>query len=212
MHEWWIAVVFGWAVIVSVILAGAGIVYRNPVLLLVSALLVGPFSLYLSGGNNWLAVAGGAIPLTLVAGAYAVKRRRPWVAWCLLAPFVGVAIWLAVGLETGTPPEWWPAGGRLPVIVSMMLAGAGIVYRNPVLLLVSALLMAPFSLFSFLFVSGANDWLIAVAGGAIPLTLVAGAYAVKRRRPWVAWCLLAPFVAIWLWLAVRGLAWSCTTR
>ena len=97
MPEWWPAVVFGWpAVIVSVTLAAVGIVYRKSVLLLVSAVLAAPFSFYLSGAESWVAMAGAAIPLTLVAAAYAVKRRRPWIAWCLLAPFVGVAIWLAV--------------------------------------------------------------------------------------------------------------------
>ena len=97
MPEWWPAVVFGWpAVIVSVILAASGIVSRRPVLLLVSAVLAAPFSFYLSLGNNWFATVGTVIPFTLLAGAYAVKRRRSWIAWCLLAPFVGVATWMAV--------------------------------------------------------------------------------------------------------------------
>ncbi len=97
MPEWWPAVVFGWpAAVVSVVLAAAGIVLRMSVLLLVSAVLAAPFSYYLSGAESWVALAGAAIPITLVAGAYAVKRRLSWVAWCLLAPFVGVAIWLAV--------------------------------------------------------------------------------------------------------------------
>ncbi len=97
MPEWWPAVVFGWpAVVVSVVLAAAGIVFRKPALLVVSAVLAAPFSYYLSGAESWVALAGAAIPITLVAGAYAVKRRLSWVAWCLLAPFVGVAIWLAV--------------------------------------------------------------------------------------------------------------------
>ena len=97
MPEWWPAVVFGWpAVIVSVTLAAVGIVYRKLILLVVSAVLAAPFSFYLSGGNRWVSTICAALPLTFVAAAYAVKRRRPWIAWCLLAPFVGVAIWLAV--------------------------------------------------------------------------------------------------------------------
>jgi hypothetical protein len=99
MPEWWPAVVFGWpAVVVSMGLAAVGVVLRTPALLVVSGVLAAPFSYYLSGGESWVAVAGPAIPLTLVAGAYAVKRRLRWVAWCLLAPFLGVAIWLAVSV------------------------------------------------------------------------------------------------------------------
>ncbi len=99
MPEWWPAGMFGWpAVVVSVVLAAAGILFRLPVLLLVAGVLAAPFSYYLSGAESWVALAGPAIPLTLFAGGYAVKRRLWWVAWCLLAPFVGVAIWLAVGV------------------------------------------------------------------------------------------------------------------
>ena len=99
MPEWWPAVVFGWpAVIVSVTLAAVGIVGRKPIVLVVSAVLAAPFSFYLSGGNNWVATVGAVIPFTLLAGAYAVRRRRPWIAWCLLTLFVGVAIWIAVAV------------------------------------------------------------------------------------------------------------------
>ena len=99
MPEWWPMVVFGWpAVVVSVVLAASGIVFRMPVLLLVSAVLAAPFGYYISGAANWIALAGPAISLTLAAGAYAVKRRVLWVAWSLLLPFVGVGIWLAVSV------------------------------------------------------------------------------------------------------------------
>ncbi len=97
MPEWWPAVVFGWpAVGVSVVLAAAGIVSRRPVLLIVSALVAAPFSYYLGGAETWVALAGLALPLVLVAGAYAVKRCLFWLAWALWVPFVGGAIWLAI--------------------------------------------------------------------------------------------------------------------
>ena len=99
MPEWWPAVVFGWpAAVVSLVLAAAGIVFRIPVLLLVSGVLAAPFSYYLSGAESWAGLAGPAIPLTLVAGAYAVKRRLSWIAWCLWVAFVVVAVSLAVGV------------------------------------------------------------------------------------------------------------------
>lgn len=58
MPEWWPAVVFGWpAVVVSVLLAAAGIVLRIPVLLLVSAVLAARFSYYLSGDVSYTIIA-----------------------------------------------------------------------------------------------------------------------------------------------------------
>ncbi len=96
MPEWW-PMVFGWpAVVVSMGLAAAGIGLRKPVLLVVSAVLVAPLSLYLSGAAGWFALTGPVIPLSLFASAYAVKRDLSWLAWCSLAPFAGVAVWLAV--------------------------------------------------------------------------------------------------------------------
>jgi hypothetical protein len=97
MPEWWPAIVFGWpAVGVSLVLATAGIVLKKPFLLVVSAVLVAPFSLYLSGAQNWMAFTGPAILMTLLAGAYTVKRGLLWVAWCLLSLFASVALGLAV--------------------------------------------------------------------------------------------------------------------
>ena len=97
MPEWWPAVVFGWpAVVVSLLLATAGIVSKKPFLLVVSAVLAAPFSFYLSGAQNWMAFAGPAILVSLLAGAYTVKRGLLWVAWCSLALFASVALVLAV--------------------------------------------------------------------------------------------------------------------
>ncbi len=97
MPEWWPAAVFGWpAVVVSVVLAAAGIALRRPLLLIVSALMTAPLSYYLSGAETWVAPAGLALPLVLVGGAYAVKRCLLWLAWALWIPFVGAAIWLAI--------------------------------------------------------------------------------------------------------------------
>ncbi len=96
MPEWW-PVLFGWpAVVVSMGLAAAGIGLRKPVLLVVSAVLVAPLSLYLSGAASWFALVGPVILLSLFASAYAVKRGLSWLAWSSLAPFAGVAVWLAV--------------------------------------------------------------------------------------------------------------------
>ncbi len=100
MPEWW-PVLFGWpAVVVSMGLAAAGIGLRRPILLVVSAVLVAPLSLYLSGAVSWFALTGPVILLSLFASAYAVKRGLFRIAWCSLAPFAGVAVWLAVIVAT----------------------------------------------------------------------------------------------------------------
>ena len=99
MLEWWPLLLTWPAVFLSVTLAVVGIVSRKPGLIVVAAVLAAPFSLYLSAGWNngiWVSVVFAAFPLTFVAAAYAVKRRRPWIAWCLLVPFVGVALRLAI--------------------------------------------------------------------------------------------------------------------
>lgn len=103
MPEWW-PLLLGWpAVFLSVTLAVAGIMSRKPGLIVVAAVLAAPFSLYLSAGWNngiWVSVALAALPLTFVAAAYAVKQRRPWLAWCLLVPFVGVVVRLFIHLAS----------------------------------------------------------------------------------------------------------------
>ncbi len=86
----------------------------------------------------------------------------------------------------------WPA-----IVVAIGLAAAGIGRRMPVLLVVSAVLVAPLSYY----LSGAESW-VAFTGPVILLTLFASAYAVKRGLSWLAWCSLAPLAGVAVWLAV----------
>ena len=80
-------------------------------------------------------------------------------------------------------PEWWPAVvfGWPAVVVSLGVAATGIVLKKPVLLVVSAVLAAPFSYY----LSGAENWM-AFAGPVILVALLSGAYAVKRGLSWLA--------------------------
>ena len=80
-------------------------------------------------------------------------------------------------------PEWWPAVvfGWPAVVVSLGVASTGIVLKKPVLLVVSAVLAAPFSYY----LSGAENWM-AFAGPVILVALLSGAYAVKRGLSWLA--------------------------
>ena len=96
-------------------------------------------------------------------------------------------------------PRWWPAVvfGWPAVMVSLLLAGYGVRARRPLLPLVSALLMAPLGYY----LAGAENWL-GLAGPAILLCFIACAYAIRRDLIWLAWCLLLPFTAVMVWLAI----------
>ncbi len=96
-------------------------------------------------------------------------------------------------------PEWWPAVvfGWPAVVMAVLVAAAGIVLRRPVLLVVSALVAAPFGYY----LSGAESW-VAPAGLFLPFALVGGAYAVKRCLLLLAWALWIPVVGAVLWLGV----------
>ena len=94
--NWWPAVVFGWpAVILALILSVAGIVRKRPIWLFVAAIILIPITIYLIGSPRigWM---GFTIPVSLSGAGIAVRRRREGLAWVLLAPFVGVFVWLAI--------------------------------------------------------------------------------------------------------------------
>ncbi len=97
MLELW-PMLLGWpAILVSLGLSGIGIVRRRPKWLVVAAIVVVPFSLYLaiSPGFGWL---GLIIPLLLSGASIAIYYHHTRTAWSLLAPFVGVSGWLAIAV------------------------------------------------------------------------------------------------------------------
>jgi hypothetical protein len=98
MLEMWPAILFGWpAILVALVLSVIGIVRRRARWLVVAAVIVLPFSLYLAGSPvfGWL---GLSIPLLLPAASIAIYHHHTKVAWFLLAPFVGVSGWLAIAV------------------------------------------------------------------------------------------------------------------
>ena len=76
----------------SLALAVTGTALREPVLDLVSAALALPFSYYLAGAANPIALAGLAIPVVLVGSGYAVHLRVLRVAWSLIAALMVILI------------------------------------------------------------------------------------------------------------------------
>ncbi len=93
--NWWPAVVFGWpSILLAIVLSVIGVAKRSPLLLVVSAVIASPFSLYLGGSPRvgWL---GFMIPVLLLGASIAVRYRRVEIAWLLLVPIVVVVGWVA---------------------------------------------------------------------------------------------------------------------
>ena len=89
-------ILLGWpAILVSFALSVIGIVRRRSAWLIVAAIIVVPFSLYLFGTPRfrWIALV---FPVLLFGASIAIRRPRPWLAWSLFVHFVGLFGWLAV--------------------------------------------------------------------------------------------------------------------
>ena len=98
MLELWPVILFGWpAILVALALSVMGVVRKRPKLLVVAAIVVVPFSLYLAGspGVGW---RGLIIPLLLSGASISIYHHHTRVAWFLLAPFLGVSGWLAIAV------------------------------------------------------------------------------------------------------------------
>lgn len=94
--NWWPAAVFGWpAVVIAVVLSAVGIIKRRPTILVASAVIIAPLSLYL-GGTPSVGWIGFTMPVLLLGAGVAVRNRRIEIAWLLLIPVVAVIAWLAI--------------------------------------------------------------------------------------------------------------------
>ena len=87
--------VFGWpAILLAIVLSVWGITKRRPAVLVASAVIATPFSLYL-GGNPRVGWLGFIIPVLLLGASIVVRYHRREVAWLLLMPVVAVVGWVA---------------------------------------------------------------------------------------------------------------------
>jgi len=96
LSEFWVAVVFGWpAIVLALLLSATGIARGKPLFLGVAVAIMMPFCLYLAATPRgfWIGVA---VPFLLLSAAFAVRRRRSEIAWCLFAPVVAAFFWLAM--------------------------------------------------------------------------------------------------------------------
>jgi hypothetical protein len=87
MLEFLLILLVGWpAIIVTVILAGIGLIRNNYGFLVAGAILALPFSWYLSGFPI-IRSPVFLLPLLLLGSAYAKYRDREMLAWILAIPF-----------------------------------------------------------------------------------------------------------------------------
>jgi hypothetical protein len=90
-----VQIVFGWpAIIVSLLLTLAGLIWKRFWLLIVAAVIFFPFSLYLSGFPS-VRVLGLFLPVFQLGAAIAVRARKLPLAWVLASPVFIVSALLA---------------------------------------------------------------------------------------------------------------------
>jgi hypothetical protein len=90
-----VQIIFGWpAIITSLALSAADILWRKPVMLVIGTVVCTPFAWYISG---YPAVRSAAILLPLLTGsaAYAIQKDKTNLAWLLLSPFIIISAGLA---------------------------------------------------------------------------------------------------------------------
>ncbi len=87
--------IFGWPfIILSLLVSGIGLIKDRYLLLLIGAVLIFPFSFYLSGAPEIRGLAFG-IPLSQVYAAYTIKKEKTIIAWLLTLPAFFASIWVA---------------------------------------------------------------------------------------------------------------------
>jgi hypothetical protein len=90
-----VQIVFGWpAIIVSLLLTLAGLIWKRFWLLIVAAAVFFPFSLYLSGFPA-VRILGLFLPVFQLGAALAVRARKLPLAWVLASPAFIVSALLA---------------------------------------------------------------------------------------------------------------------
>lgn len=91
-----VQIIFGWpAIIASLLFSALGLVIKRPWLLAASAVLITPFSLYLSGMPAVRTPAIG-LPFLQAGAAYAVHKGKFSMGLILASPLFIVAAWLAL--------------------------------------------------------------------------------------------------------------------
>jgi hypothetical protein len=89
-------ILLSWSAIVLMLgLPIIGIVRRQMAWLVVAAIIVSPYSLYLFGTPRFRWIAP-VFPVLLLGAGIAIRRSLPWLAWSLFVLFLGFFGWIAV--------------------------------------------------------------------------------------------------------------------
>jgi hypothetical protein len=95
-----VQIIFSWpAIIATLLVSTAGLVWKRYWLLLVGALLFFPFSLYLSG-FPFIRGLGLFLPALLIGAAFAIRGQKIPLAWALVSPVFIISAWLAYAVVT----------------------------------------------------------------------------------------------------------------
>lgn len=86
-------IIFGWPfIILALLLAVTGVIWKRPALVYAGAAFFTPFSLYLSGYPS-IRGFGILLPLFILGAGYFVKKEKAVIAWILLsAPIIVSAL------------------------------------------------------------------------------------------------------------------------
>lgn len=89
----------GWpGIITSFLLSLLGLIRKQPRWLVLGAIFALPISLYLSATPRFQYFMA-VLPLFQFAAAYIIyKRKKAWIAWLLLVPFVSTMTWLGLNI------------------------------------------------------------------------------------------------------------------
>jgi hypothetical protein len=95
MSDLLVQIIFGWPfIILSLLVSVLGLILKRPWLLVVGAVLIAPFSYYLSGAPR-INGLGIILPLFQLGAAYEIKTRKVAAAWILMLPAFLISTWLA---------------------------------------------------------------------------------------------------------------------
>ena len=100
MMDTLVQAIFGWpAIIATMLVSIAGLVWKRYWLMLIGTLLFFPFSLYLSGGPATRGL-GIFLPVFQLGAALSVRAGKFPLAWVLLSPVFIISAWLVYQVVT----------------------------------------------------------------------------------------------------------------
>jgi lipoprotein signal peptidase len=105
MQDILVQIIFGWpAILLSMLLAICGLVFKKWAPLAIGGLLALPFSVVYMGGYFNSYFIGALLTLGHFGAAFSVYKERTGIAWALMAPFTGLIVLLFYAVLTQPLP------------------------------------------------------------------------------------------------------------